>query len=147
MINWKSGTDTKKFYEEDGKYFITKEACYTSKCPSWIKINPDKMNVSINGRRNQNKRAEGIYIYLLAFRDVETNNIQHYQTVVITVKYKKTRPPKGKRIRINMPWNLWLKQNKGKLPYAVDKVDTQIKAKRSFKRIQRGKFRNRSKEE
>ena len=57
---------------------MTKEACYTKKCPSWINIKPEKMTVSINGRRNKNKRAEGMYIYLLAFRDSETNDIQHF---------------------------------------------------------------------
>ena len=126
---------------------MTKEACYTKKCPSWINIKPEKMTVSINGRRNKNKRAEGMYIYLLAFRDSETNDIQHFQTLVITVRYKKIKPQKGKRIKINLPWNLWLKKNRGKLPYAVDNVDAQIKGKRSFLKIQRGRFRNRSKAE
>ena len=48
---------TEAFYEEEGVYYMTKEECYTKKCPDWIKVDSNAMTIEINGRRNKNKQA------------------------------------------------------------------------------------------
>ena len=87
-------------------------------------IDEDAKSVSIDGRRNNNEHAQGMYIYLVAFRETNTNAIQHYETIVITIKYSVKRPPKKKRININLPWSLWLKKNKTNLPFPVEDIDS-----------------------
>ena len=47
--------------------------------------------------------------------------------VIFSIKYTVAKPKKDKRIRINLPWNVWLKKNRKKLPYQVQNINKQIR--------------------
>ena len=49
--------------------------------------------------------------------------LTHKQMVIISIRYTIKEPKGKKKIRISQPWDIWLKKNKGKLPYAVADID------------------------
>ena len=45
--------------------------------------------------------------------------------ILISIRYKAEKPEN--RIRINLPWEIWLRKNKDNLPYQVDNFEKQVK--------------------
>ena len=43
--------------------------------------------------------------------------------VIISIRYTVKEPKGKKKIKISQPWDIWLKKNRGKLPYAVADIE------------------------
>ena len=54
--------------------------------------------------------------------DSSYTGLSHKQMVIISIRYTIKEPKGKKKIKINQPWDIWLKKNKGKLPYAVSDI-------------------------
>ena len=62
--------------------------------------------------------ADGIYVYFIAFYDVNGIVLSHQAEIVfLTTEEEVPENP----IDINLPWDSWVRANKGKLPYPVGK--------------------------
>ena len=116
----------KIFNDTTGNSELIYTECMSIKCPPWIIANKEKMTVRVDGRRTRNKSAKGMYMYYFLAHDETTGSNQH-KIVILSINYTEAKPEKEKRIRINLPWNIWLKKNRNKLPYAVGDIDKQIK--------------------
>ena len=81
----------------------------------------------VDGSYTLNEQSASIYVYLLAFRKTSTNEIVHLQVLVVSIRYSIKKPKWKKRIKINLPWHLWLRVNKDKLPYPVADIEKQMK--------------------
>ena len=54
---------------------MTREDCFTKKCPAWIKFNEFDKTVYVDGSYTLNEQSAGMYMYLLTFRETATNTI------------------------------------------------------------------------
>ena len=46
--------------------------------------------------------------------------------VIFSIEYTVEIPKADKEIKIDLPWNVWLKTNKNNLPYQVRDINKQI---------------------
>ena len=67
----------------------------------------------------------------VGYYDKETGE-DLFQTamVIFSIKFKATKPANYKKIKINLPWDIWLKRNSANLPYPVQDIEKQTKSKR-----------------
>ena len=97
--------------------------CMSLRCPGWITVNTAEKTIRVDGKRTRNKLSNGMYMLRVEYFD--KTGVETFQNaiVIFSVKFQNSTPAKDKRININLPWDLWLKQNRDKLPWPVQDIE------------------------
>ena len=61
-----------------------------------------------------------MYMVRVEYYDKSTGESLYQSAMVIfSIKFRETKPANYRKIKINLPWDIWLKRNAANLPYPV----------------------------
>ena len=97
---------------------VTSWECYSKSCPDFIVVNKVDLTVRIDGTKTFGRDAAGLYVLNILTQDAYDGEIVLLEEFIIFIE---DASEKEESININMPWDIWVKQNAGNLPFSVGK--------------------------